>query len=524
MFCLNCGAQSNENTKFCGKCGSSMQQENQVEHGAFQQSKTLRQQFENAENQSQTAEQAPRGKKWLPLWGLGVVFAFGVGVALLVSGSFDADHRTGEAPESSEVVELEPITEEESADEAEYETESEPEDEISDERANLTGNIGLAEDDVFVMVNSDGYFGMLNGAGEVVVPFEFSNLSSSYYFGGVNYYFKMKYDESGRHGPYTTFYVLDDGGNIVVRSEGHRLEMSVDGIIHTGFWNEDRVSRVWDLSGDILFSMNDAVFSPEGFSNGLAAISLEDPDPDWFYVTYFGGYVDLHGNVVVGSEYEVGTSFDIAGEAAVRRSTDEDWIIINENGDRVRDIPNSSDIFSLSDFSASGVAVAREVFFDEEDNYSGSQVGLINKDGDRATEFIYSGQRTCRFWVYGFAPLNRAGLTILTKSVEESWYRVIINEHGEIIKSIPGGGEYPDFRLFSYNPSGGSRLIHTVLSTAGEVPRYGVIGIDGEEVLPPEFLGVWPMNDDRWILVQSEEKSGIKDIEGNWLFIYEADR
>ena len=105
--------------------------------------------------------------------------------------------------------------------------------------------------------------------------------------------------------------------------------------------------------------------------------------------------------------------------------------------------------------------------------------------------------------------------------MEENWYRAIVNERGEVVKSIPARGEYPDVRLFSYNPIGGSRLIHTALSAVGEAPRYGVIGINGEEVLAPEFLGIWPMNDDRWILVQGEEKNGIKDTEGNWLFIYE---
>ena len=274
MFCSNCGAQSSEDMRFCGKCGSPIQQENQADHGLAQQSRMPEQQDENPRDQSQMLEQQPqgidqifKGKKWFLFLVLGVVFALGFGVALLISGKSDADNRAEGVPEVLDVVALEPETEQDSVDEVEHEAMPEHEDESSEELTSLTRNIGLANDDVFVMVNSEGYFGMLNGAGEVVVPFEFSNLSSSYYLDGMNYYFMLKYDESGHHGPNTVYYALDDSGNTIVRSEGHRIEMSNDGFIHTIFWNEDRVSTVWDLSGNILFSMNEAVFSLEGFSN-----------------------------------------------------------------------------------------------------------------------------------------------------------------------------------------------------------------------------------------------------------------
>ena len=126
-----------------------------------------KQQLENAVNSSQDMKQHPQaleqtlqGKKWLLLVGFGVVFALGVGVALLASGGFNGSDHAEEVLEVTEVVEVEPVTEEEPVVEVEDEAEPEPEDEVSDEPENLTGNIGMAENDIFVMVNSDGYYGM----------------------------------------------------------------------------------------------------------------------------------------------------------------------------------------------------------------------------------------------------------------------------------------------------------------------------------------------------------------------------
>ena len=155
MFCFNCGTQTDENTKFCGKCGSTIQQEShQIEQGVAQQSQMMKQPSESTGNQSQmwgqqpesagnqsqmmeqptestgnqsqmweqqpqVAEQTPRGKKWLPfvvlgVVALGIVFAFGIGIALLVSGNFNANGDAQENLEMAEVVELEPVMEQES--------------------------------------------------------------------------------------------------------------------------------------------------------------------------------------------------------------------------------------------------------------------------------------------------------------------------------------------------------------------------------------------------------------------------
>ena len=143
MFCFNCGTQSNENTKFCGKCGSTIQQKcHQVEPEAAQQPQMMEPPTESTGNQSQmweqqpqVTEQAPRGKKWLPFVGLGVValgivFALGIGIALLVSGDFNASDGAQESPEMAEVVELEPVTEQESVTEVEVDVEPEQESEL----------------------------------------------------------------------------------------------------------------------------------------------------------------------------------------------------------------------------------------------------------------------------------------------------------------------------------------------------------------------------------------------------------
>ena len=356
------------------------------------------------------------------------------------------------------------------------------------------------------------------------MPFEFDGLQRSYYFDGINYYFMTKRVEDEEGWSNFVHYVLDGSGNLILRCEsGPGPSMSIDGLLHSHTWDEERLSStVWDLRGNILFSVYDIQIFQDGFSDGLAAFKAVDYEIRGCGSLYFGGYVDIHGNIVFGSEYLFGTSFS-NGEAAVRLSRDEDWIIIDRNGERVRDIPNSSD-FDFSDTFVNGVAVAREWLFDEEGNFEGSRIGLINKNGERITEFV-DGMSASPRWPegMGIAPMNRAGLAILI--IDEN--QVVINEQGEVIvQTYPSSGGTNDqtLSLFSSNPGGGSRLIRTSVATPDGEVRHGILNIDGEEILPPEFIRVWPMNDDRWILVQGEDKTGIKDLEGNWLFIYEAER
>ena len=476
----------------------------------------------------------PKGKKKVLLF-VAVALTACLFIGIFVFGRPEDEPTDVDEFVAEETMDKEYIVEPEVTVEPTIEVEEEPleeeplEEESPEELVSLTGNFGLADDDIFVMVKSEGYFGMLNGAGEVVLPFEFTGLSKSYYFEGVNYYFMWRRVER-EQGWSNIYYVFDGSGNLILRYESnlgglimpiYSFGMSIDGLLHLSSttWDGEEIesrSTVWDLNGNVLLSMDDIIFFPEGFSGGLAA--FKTVEHLGCGGSSFAGYVDIHGNIVFGSEYISGSSFDAAGEAVVSLSIDENLIIINKNGERVRDIPNSRNL-SVYGFSVNGAAVARDWSFDEECITVGTPIGLINKNGERITEFVVGRQAGGGGELaLGLAPMNRAGLAIL---IDRDGEQAIINEQGEVLKTFPSVGEGRKLlNLFSFNFVSGSRLIRTSVWEQGEGSRYGVLEIDGEEVLPPEFIGVWPMNDDQWILVQGEEYNGIKDLEGNWLFIY----
>jgi hypothetical protein len=210
------------------------------------------------------------------------------------------------------------------------------------------------------------------------------------------------------------------------------------------------------------------------FENGLAKVALDGDGWSYLY-----GLINTKGEVVLPIEYaSIGEFYN--GVACIGKKVDEGILygIVDEEGKLVLEPKMLEEGYvqgfvKMSDFKG-GLAMVK----DEYDNY-----GFINPKGEKLDLLKdMDGYRVAD--VVGFEKDEDYALVYYVHYEEDSQFNVIIDREGNHVFTV----DYSEYQ--AYGGCTGDFIILGKKEGRYDSPKYGLINIKGEEILPCKYVSV----------------------------------